>query len=458
MHRLFVWFGSLLGRPRRLLIVLGICALVLAVSSPFLWAGYHWYAAQAALQRYHNAEARRHLNACLKVWPWSRSVHVHLLAARAARHEGDLEEAAQHLEEVQSTLGDQSPETMLEWAMLHAAGGDLDKVEAYLQDQARNHPQLLLLILEALAQGYVRVARITAALHCLEECLAHEPENVQALDLRGSIYRQSGAWPQAALDLRRVVELDPERSQARWWLAVALVNIGRYEEAAQHLEILRQHPPQHVEEVEILVRLAICRHRTGQGREARALLDAVLAQRPDHGLALLTRGQFDQMNGQLAEAEKWLRQAVRALPYSYQAHWTLTECLRQQGKTEQAEAEEAYANQLKDRWARLQEITGHQMSQRHNDPALHHELGKLMLELGMPETGKSWLLSALRLDEHYVPALTALADYYEKQGDGETAEEYRRRAQQSAARQAQDETRKANPSAAAAGGEHGKVP
>src|SRR6516165_836428 len=127
------------------------------------------------------------------------------------RHEGDLEEAAQHLEEVQSTLGDQSPETMLEWAMLHAAGGDLDKVEAYLQDQARNHPQLLLLILEALAQGYVRVARLTAALNCMEECLAHEPDNVQALHLRGNIYRQLGSWPSAALDLRRVVEVDPER-------------------------------------------------------------------------------------------------------------------------------------------------------------------------------------------------------------------------------------------------------
>ena len=434
IRRLFAWFWLLLRRPRQLLIVLGTCALVLAGASPFLWASYHWYAGQAALQRYHNAEARHHLNACLKVWPWSRSVHMHLLAARAARRDGDLEEAIQRLQQMQSTLGDQSPETLLEWAMLHAAGGDLDKVEEYLQDQARQNPQHVLLILEALAEGYMRVSRIAAALHCMDECLAHEPDNVQALYLRGSIYRQSGAWPQAAPDFRRVVELDPERSQARWWLAVALVNIGRYEEAVQHLEILRQRQP---EDVEILVRLAICRHRMGQGREARALLDAVFARRSDHGLALLTRGQMAQMSGQLPEAEKWLRQAVRALPYDYKAHWSLTECLRQQGKTEQAEAEEVYANQLKDRWDRLAEITSHLMSLRHNDPALACELGKLMLELGIAETGKDWLLSALHLDEHYVPALTALADYYEHQGDVATAEEYRRRARQSAAQQAQ---------------------
>src|SRR5579875_108634 len=431
MCRLFAWFGSLLRRSRRWLLVLGTSALVLTGTSPFLWTSYHWYAGQAALKCSHNAEARRHFDACLKIWPWSRSVHLHLLAARAARRDGAFEEAAGYLQHAQSVLGSQSPETVLEWAMLHAAGGDLDKVEGFLQDQARKDPRHLLLILEALAQGYMRVSRIAAALRCMEEYLAHEPDNVQALYLRGSIYRQNGAWNKAAPDLRRVVELDPGRLEARWWLAAALVNIGRYEEAVPHLEILRQRQP---EDVDVRVQLAICRQHTGHGREARALLDAVLAQHPDHGLALLTRGEMAQMNGRFSEAEKWLRQAARALPYNYKAHWVLKECLRQQGKTEQAEAEEAYANQLKDRWSRLQEITSHLMSQRHNDPALYWELGKLMIELGMAEVGKNWLVSALRLDEHYVPALTALADYYEHKGDQATAAEYRRRVQQSAAR------------------------
>jgi tetratricopeptide (TPR) repeat protein len=419
---------------RRWLVRSGLFALVLTLSSPFLWAGYHWYAGQAAFQRYHNAEACRHLNACLKIWPWSRSLSLHLLAARAARREGDLEQAALRLQEIQTQLGDQSSsDILLEWALLHAAGGDLDKVELDLRDQARKDPQHVLLILEALAEGYLRMARIAEALACVNEWLAHEPNNVQALNLRGAIYRQNGAWTKALPDLRRVIELDPERPHARWWLAVALVNAGYYEEAAQHLEFLRQRQP---EDVEILVRLAICWHRLGHSRQARSLLDTVLAQHPEHGLALFTCGEMAQINGQLPEAEKWLRQAARALPYDYKTHWVLSECLRQQGKIEQAEAEAEYANRLKDRWARLEEITSHYMSQRHHDPALHCELGKLMLELGMSETGKNWLLGALRLDEHYVPALTALADYYEKQGDTARAAEYRRQAQQSAAQQA----------------------
>lgn len=446
MHRLFAWvllvprlrLGSLRRRPRQALVVLGVFVLVLAVASPFVWAGYHWFAGQHALNRYHHSQARYHLIECLKVWPWSRSVDVHLLAARAARRDGDFEEASRLLQEVQTTLDDHSPDTLLEWALLHAAGGDLNKVERHLRGVASTEdPKTLPLILEALTVGYTRWSRGAEALECVDLWLARDPDNVQALFLRSSINRQSGAWTKVAPDLRRVVELDPERPGARWWLAVALVNIGRYDEALPHLELLRQRTPKELDKTDVLVRLAICRHRMGRSREARELLDEVLAQRPDHGLALLTRGQIDQMNGQLPQAEKWLRRAAEVLPYDYKAHWALTECLRQEGKTEEAQTAEAYANRLKDRWERYSEIATHQLSQQPNNPALYCELGKLLLELGNPEGGKNWFYTALLLDEHYVPALNALAEYYAKQGDSATAEDFRRQAQESASQQTQ---------------------
>jgi tetratricopeptide (TPR) repeat protein len=435
-----------------LLVVLGTCALVLAGASPFLWAGYHWYAGQAALKRYHSAEALRHLDACLRVWPWSRSERVYLLAARAARRAGDFPGAFERLQQMQSLLGDPSPETLLEWSLLHAAGGDLENVEGYLLDQLRQDSPHLLLILEALSEGYLQMGRHDDALRSMDEWLARDPDNVRALFLRSNVNRQAGSWTKVAPDLRRVVELDPELGQARWWLAVALVNIGRYEEAVGHLEILRQRQP---DDVDVLVRLAMCRHRMGRVREAHALLDEVLSWSPNHGLALLTCGQIAHGNGQLPEAEKWLRRAAAALPYDYKAHWSLTQCLREQGKTEQAEVEEAYANRLRDRWERYSEITKHQMSQRRNDPALYCEAARLLFELGNPEGGKNWLCNALLIDQQYAPALTAMADYYDRQGDGATAEEYRRRARQGASRQIPGETRKAN---AAAGGEQVKIP
>jgi tetratricopeptide (TPR) repeat protein len=446
LHRLFAWFRRVSGsclrtflqHPRQSLLIAGICALVLAVASPFLWASYHWFAGQADLGHYRNAEARRHLNACLKVWPWSRSVHAHLLAARAARRDGDFPKAFERLQEVQSTLGDHSSDTLLEWSLLHAAGGDLNKVERYLRESASvEDPETLPLILEALALGYMHLSRVAEAIQSVDQWLARDPENVEALFLRSSIYRQSGSWTEAAPDLRRVVELEPERPWARWWLAVALVSIGHYDEGVRHLEMLRQRTPKELDKMDVLVRLAICWQRMGRNREARELLDKVLAQRPDNGLALLTRGQIDQMNGQLPQAEKWLRHAAEVLPYDYKAHWALTECLRQQGKSEEAQTEEAYANRLKDRWERYSEITVHQLSQQPNNPALYCELGKLLLELGNPEGGKNWLYSALLLDPDYAPALNALADYYEKQGDSASAEDFRRQAQESTSQPAQ---------------------
>ena len=91
MRRFFAWLDE--RRSRRGLIVLGSGAVLLALSGPFVWAGYHQYTGLAALTNYHSAEAREHLEACLRVWPWSRSSRLHLLAARAARREGNFDSA-----------------------------------------------------------------------------------------------------------------------------------------------------------------------------------------------------------------------------------------------------------------------------------------------------------------------------------------------------------------------------
>ena len=179
-----------LCRRRWWAILLGTLVVVLAATSPFLWAGYHWYAGRAALKRYRNEVARAHLNSCLKVWPWSRSADAHRLAARAARREGDLTEAARLLHECQTTLGDKSPESVLEWAMLHASAGDLDAVEEHLKSTARQYPEQAPLILEALIEGYLRMLRIFDALRAADEWLASEPDNLQAHYLRGNIHRQ----------------------------------------------------------------------------------------------------------------------------------------------------------------------------------------------------------------------------------------------------------------------------
>ncbi len=424
MSRFFAGLTS--PRTRRRLIVWGGGIVLLALASPFLWAGYHQYASLSALQRYHSKDALQHLEACLKVWPWSQSSRLHLLAARAARREGDYETARQHLRQCQDQQGEGSldDDSVLEWAMLRGMEGDLDTVEEPLKTRLRKNPAQAPLILEALIGSYQRMSRVLNALRYADTWVDIQPDNPQAWYMRGGVHRQVSAWQKAVEDYRRVIELDPEREQARWWLAQGLLEIGHYQEALDHMALLNKIHP---DDPDIRIRLALCHFRLNHDAEARALLDGVLAEHPDHGQALLTRGQLELKADHFADAETYLRRAARGMPYDYKAQWALGDCLRRAGKTGEAETQLDHANLLKDRRQRQGEIMTHLMSQRPNDPALQTELGTLYLQLGNPEVGENWLLHALRLDPNHLAALEALAEFYQQREDVERAEAYRQR-------------------------------
>src|SRR5438876_298184 len=147
---------------RLLLVLLGLVVVGALATQAFAW--YHLRAGRAALERYQTAEARRHLDACLRVWSGNETAH--LLAARAAR---------------------------------------------------------------------------------------------------------------------RVVEQDPGNDEARWWLGVGLQESGQFDEALSHLEHLRGRG---WPDPDLRARIARSLDRVGRTAEARTLLDEVLADNPESGLAL----------------------------------------------------------------------------------------------------------------------------------------------------------------------------
>jgi tetratricopeptide (TPR) repeat protein len=414
--------GKLLLPLRRPVVLLGVLVVLAALAGAGLYLGawYHWSRADADLARYHTAEARQHLDACL--WFWPHSPAVHLLAARAARRAGDYEAAEKHLRQCQHGQAPAPEEVVLEWAMLRASMGDLRGQEEYLQAQLRKNPAQGPLIWEALAEGYLRMYRVLDAVRCLDHWLEVEPDNVQAFYLRGSVYRQIQVVQKAVPDFRRVVELDPGRNDAREYLAGGLLELGHFSEALEHLEhLLRQRPA----DPDLRVRLARCHDGLEHSEQARRLLDLVLAENPDYGPALRAYGQMARQARQPEEAEKWLRRAARVLPYDYQVQYALYQALEEQGKTTEAKEQLARAQQVKDRRERLADISHRKMSERPYDPALHCELGTLLIELGHRELGARWLHSALQRDPNYQPAHAALAKYYQEEGDTEQAAHHR---------------------------------
>ena len=98
-------------------------------------------------------------------------------------------------------------------------------------------------------------------------------------------------------------------------------------------------------------------------------------------------------------------------------------------RTEEAKEQLKAADEVKAKAERLGELTSRKLSEQPLDPALHCEMGVLLLRDGHKSTGESWLHSALRLDPNYQPAHAALADFYQAQGDEARAAEHRRQAE-----------------------------
>ncbi len=413
---------SRLRRPRIWVPLLLVAALALA--GPYLWAVYAWHAAQRALSRHRPREAAPYLQRCLSFWP--RSPQVHLLAARAARLTEEYDEAERHLIECQRLEGKESDASVLEWGMLRAENGDLDGVEEFLRTQAVRHPSQAGPALEALAAGYLRMYRFFDAMRSLEQCLERDPENLRALYLRGRAWERVHAYPKAAADYEQVVARDPENDDARLRLANCRLENGEAKESVSHLEHLRRRRP---DNPDVLVRLAFAWNAVGKSRESLELIDEVLAQHPSLPAALSARGQLAFQAERPAEAERWLRKAIAARPFDRAAHYVLQQCLERQGKTAEAEVQRQELRRIEDNINRLIAIANRLMPKTPQDPALHHELGTILLRMGEEELGHRWFHSALKQDPRYQPAHLALAEYYEQKRNPQRAAFHRQQAQ-----------------------------
>jgi predicted Zn-dependent protease len=398
-------------RRRRLwvaVVLLGLVAAAGAWAWPHVQASYHFRAARAELQRYHTAQAIRHLQVCLRVWP--HDPDVLLLAARAARRARSYSEAERLLEVYQQARGLDDAATLEQ--LLLSAERRVDQVAGLCWRHAeQGHPDTPL-ILEALTRGYLRQYRLVEARRCLDYWLQSQPDNPQALCLEGLFHLDYGHATSAALaSYRRAVGLDPDHEEARLGLAVALLEGRNFGEAAEHLERLRQSQP---DNLSVQVGLAEARIGVGQSAEAVRLADGVLAVQPQFAPALALRGRLALESGQSEEAEPWLHQAVARDPSNHRALYNLIQCLGQNGKEQEARQRRQQLQRMEEDLERFNQIVTKELVQRPRDPALHCDLGRLLLRGGHRDEGLRWLHSALRLDPQYAPAQQALAEYQQR--------------------------------------------
>jgi len=396
---------------RRLLILLAFLAVMAGAGVliyPQVRAWHHLRAAREESQRYHNAQVIRHLHICREVWPHDRDVL--LLATRAARRAEVYEDSERLLSKYQEVWG--TDDAFSFEHLLLAAERRVDQVAdlcwSYL-DKGHADPDLLL---EALTRGYLRQYRYGQARMCLERWKQMQPDNPQAFYLEGLFLLDHLRVTSKAVDsYRHALELDPDHEEARLGLAVALLMSKDYPRALQEFEHLLQCQP---DNLRVQVGLAECRDGLGETAEAVRIVDDVLAQQPQFASALSLRGQLALKNGQWAEAENWLRQALRRNPMDHRAHYSLILCLEQDGREDEAREQRRKLQQMENDVERFHDIVTKEIAQRPTDPSLHCALGQLLLRAGRREEGLRWLQSALRLDPNYAPARQAVEEYQKK--------------------------------------------
>jgi Flp pilus assembly protein TadD len=381
-------------------------ATVLAYPHLRVWS--HLRSARHESERCHNAQVIRHLRICREIW--RRDPEILLLSARAARRAEVYDDSERLLTLYREQKG--NDEAFAFEHLLLAAERRVDQTAdlCWLHIE-KGHPDTALLF-EALTRGYLRQYRYGQARLCLDRWKQLQPNNPQGYYLEGLFFLDHLHTISAAADCySRALELDPDHEEARLGLAVALLQGNSFAQAAQHFERLLQ-SQSHNARVE--VGLAECRDGLGESAEAARLVDDVLTRQPHLAAALSLRGRLALKEGQRAEAEDWLRQALGRNPMDHRTRYSLILCLEQNGRDEEAQRQRRQLQQIEEDTARFHDIVTRDIAERPTDPALHCALGELLLRAGQREEGLRWLQSALHLNPNYAPARQAAEEYQKK--------------------------------------------
>jgi tetratricopeptide (TPR) repeat protein len=419
-RRRWIWFVALAAA----LLVVGLAvAFAVKVARDGLWAASHLRAARDCLDGYRNAEALEHLRSVLEIWPNDRETL--LLAARACRRQMAFADAEAYLDRYQAAQGEDDDLT-LETVLLRAERGEMDAVRVFCQNLVEQEHPGTPLILEAMANGYLRAFRLKDALYCLKIWQKRQPDKPQVYYLQGKVFDQSLNFQEGIANYRRVLELDAGNDDARLLLAAKLLDVAQAAEALPHLRYLMKRLPGNPL---VPLLLARCQHQLGRLREAEKTLDRLLARSPELGLALAERGSLALQQGQNKAAERWLRRAAAREPGNYQIHFQWHQALVRTGQTEEARRVDGRMKQMERDIKRIQEIVTQKMQESPHDPELHYEVGMIALRAGAIQEGVRWLESALREAPGYRPAHEALAEYYTRIGNPGRAARHREMAQ-----------------------------
>jgi tetratricopeptide (TPR) repeat protein len=415
---LFGRTGSVSGTIFGAILVPALLIPAAVLAGLYAYGLHEWHAADRALDDNKGEEAAHHLEFCLKIWP--RSVPVQVLAARAARYQGDLEGCEAMLNRIDKMHGPTS-DTQLEFLLLRAQAGEVNEVAPILlREVDNNHPESVL-ILSSLARAYMHHFNYGRAWSCLAGWIEKAP-CAKVYYWRGWVDERLDAVPEAKDDYAKALEYDPDLFDVRLRMAELMLEENKVPEALPHLEALMRRYPNRPE---VQARLGHCRILEGKTAEARELLEKAVAGLPDDLPLLHDLSKVEMTDGNPPAAERWLRHALQVDPTDPEALFMLSQALQHQNRADEAQKVMEDYNKKSELLQRINRKLGELARNPSDDPAVLTELGRDLLISGQVGQGIHWLYEALARDPAHPLAHEILAEHYRKKGDKAQEEMHR---------------------------------
>ena len=212
-----------------LLAILGLLAV-----AGYAWNEFQFRAAVRALNSQKFAEGIKHLQL---VWP--KGMATHFLLARTLRRNSAFDDAEHELQGCEE-LGEAYT---LEAVLLRVQQGELAGAESTLRQRAESDSAEAPLILEVLAQAYLRTYQFDRALDCINRLLKGQPNHVLALQWHGQMMEHINRREEAVEDYRRALAVNPDDKSARLSLGDLLLNLNRYADSLEQFDYLRRRWP-----------------------------------------------------------------------------------------------------------------------------------------------------------------------------------------------------------------------
>ena len=382
-------------------------------------------AAESARAGFDFQKERAELQECLRLRP--DNPPLLLLAASAARRDGDLADAERNLGRYRELTAGTTPEGLLQETLLRTVSGPLEKDVEYLIALAdrRQPPHPREEIFEALTVGSNTIYQLERTRFWIEQLSKHYPRNAIGRLIRAQLDETLNKRESAEEECRRILADFPAFDRARLFLASMLGRRQKYYEAVEQFKSLRGRRP---DDVAVLLGLVGCLERLGQTRRGAAPRTGtrrtvsgqqrgIASRRPHRDSRTALAGCRAPPRPSRQDRPLRLRDppGTRGVPLSTEPPG--------RGATARRAKPRNRGRPCETRWSSGR---GGQDASRSRAA---REAGRICIKNGQSSEGLRWLVGALEFAPDHKPTHEALAEYYAARGDLARAKHHRALAQ-----------------------------